>query len=90
MRRRKSPLFFANAFVSPGVNSRAELVPSRRAYARNGAPRRWLADKQVARRYGFMLREDMDLRYGFIRLREDMDLCSRVKNNISLIRCAHS
>jgi hypothetical protein len=23
-------------------------------------------------------------------LREDMDLCSRVKNNISLVRCAHS
>jgi hypothetical protein len=26
----------------PGVNSRAELVPSLRAYARNGALRRWL------------------------------------------------
>jgi hypothetical protein len=35
-------LDFANAFVSRGVNSRAELVPSPRAYARNGAPRRWL------------------------------------------------
>jgi hypothetical protein len=35
-------LDFANAFVSPGVNSRAELVPS--PYARNGAPRRWLGD----------------------------------------------
>jgi hypothetical protein len=31
----------ALAFVSPGVNSRAELVPSPRACARNGAPRRW-------------------------------------------------
>jgi hypothetical protein len=30
-------LDFANAFVSPGVNSRAELVPSPRAYARNGS-----------------------------------------------------
>jgi hypothetical protein len=37
-------LDFANAFVSPGINSRAELVPSPRAYARNGAPRRWLGD----------------------------------------------
>jgi hypothetical protein len=34
----------ANAFVSPGVNSRGELVPSPRAYAWNGAPRRWLGD----------------------------------------------
>ena len=31
-------LDFANAFVSPRVNSRAELVPS------HGAPRRWLWD----------------------------------------------
>jgi hypothetical protein len=38
-------LDFANAFVSPGVNSRAELVPSPRVYARNGAPRRWLGDE---------------------------------------------
>jgi hypothetical protein len=38
-------LDFANAFVSPGVNSLAELVPSPRAYARNGAPRRWLGDE---------------------------------------------
>jgi hypothetical protein len=37
-------LDFANAFVSPGVNRRAELVPSPQAYARNGAPRRWLGD----------------------------------------------
>jgi hypothetical protein len=37
-------LDFANAFVSPGVNSRGELVPSLRAYALNGAPRRWLGD----------------------------------------------
>jgi hypothetical protein len=35
---------FANAFVSPGVNSRAELVPSPRAYAWNGASRRRLGD----------------------------------------------
>jgi hypothetical protein len=28
----------ANAFLSPGVNSQAELVPS------HGAPRRWLGD----------------------------------------------
>jgi hypothetical protein len=28
---------FANAFVFPGVNSRAELVPSPRVYARNDA-----------------------------------------------------
>jgi hypothetical protein len=28
---------FASAFLSPGVNSRAELVPSPRACARNGA-----------------------------------------------------
>ena len=32
-------LDFANFFLSPGVNSRAELVPS------HGAPRRWLGDK---------------------------------------------
>ena len=38
-------LDFASAFLYPGVNSRAELVPSPRAYARNGAPRRWLGDK---------------------------------------------
>jgi hypothetical protein len=38
-------LDFANAFVSPGVNSRWGLVPSPRAYARNGAPRRWLGIK---------------------------------------------
>jgi hypothetical protein len=37
-------LDFASAFVSPGVNSRTELVPSPRAYARNGAPRRWLGN----------------------------------------------
>jgi hypothetical protein len=38
-------LDFANAFVCPGVNSRAELMPSPWAYARNGAPRRWLGDE---------------------------------------------
>jgi hypothetical protein len=37
-------LDFANAFVSLGVNSQAELLPSPQAYARNGAPRRWLGD----------------------------------------------
>ena len=37
-------LDFANAFVSPGVNSRAELVPSPRAYAQNGVPRRWFGE----------------------------------------------
>jgi hypothetical protein len=37
-------LDFASAFLSPGVNSRGELVPSPRAYAGNGAPRRWLGD----------------------------------------------
>ena len=31
-------LYFANAFLSPGVNSRAKSVPS------HGAPRRWLRD----------------------------------------------
>jgi hypothetical protein len=40
-------LDFANAFVSPGVNSRAELVPSPRAYAQNDAPRRWLGDNEL-------------------------------------------
>ena len=30
--------------VSPGINSRAELVPSPRAYVRNGATRRWLGE----------------------------------------------
>jgi hypothetical protein len=39
-------LDFASAFLSPGVNSRTELVPSPRAYARNGAPRRWLGNKK--------------------------------------------
>jgi hypothetical protein len=37
-------LDFANAFLSPGVNSRSELVLSPRANARNGAPRRWLGE----------------------------------------------
>jgi hypothetical protein len=37
-------LDFANAFVSPGVNSRGELVPSPWDYARNAAPRSWLGD----------------------------------------------
>ena len=32
------------AFLFPGVNSRAELVPSPRTNARNGASRRWLGD----------------------------------------------
>jgi hypothetical protein len=36
-------LDFASAFLSPGVNSRGELVPSPGAYARNGE-RRWLRD----------------------------------------------
>ena len=35
------------AFLFPGVNSRAELVPSHRANARNGASRRWLGDKTM-------------------------------------------
>jgi hypothetical protein len=34
-------LDFANAFVSPGVNSRGELVPS------HGASRRGLGDKKL-------------------------------------------
>jgi hypothetical protein len=34
----------ASAFLSPVVNNRTELVPSLRAYARNGAPRRWLGN----------------------------------------------
>jgi hypothetical protein len=38
-------LDFANAFLSPLVNSRAEWVPSPRAYARNDASRRWLGDE---------------------------------------------
>jgi hypothetical protein len=42
-------LDFANDFVSPGVNSVAELVPSPWAYARNGARRRWLGDKIIYR-----------------------------------------
>jgi hypothetical protein len=37
-------LDFASAFLSPGVNSRAELVPSSWAYARNSAPRSWLGN----------------------------------------------
>ena len=40
-------LDLANAFDSPGVNSRGELVPSARTDARNGAPRRWLGDKSL-------------------------------------------
>ena len=39
-----SSMDFANAFVSISVNSRAELVASPQAYARNGAPRRWLGN----------------------------------------------
>jgi hypothetical protein len=40
-------LDFANASLSPGVNSRAELVPSARANARNGTPRRWLGENDA-------------------------------------------
>ena len=39
-------LDFANALVSSGVNSWGELVPSPRAYAQNGDPRRWLGDNR--------------------------------------------
>jgi hypothetical protein len=39
-------LDLANASLSPGVNSRGELVPSPRADARNGTPRRWLGDQE--------------------------------------------
>ena len=34
----------AYAFLFPGVNSRAELVPSPRANSRNGASRRWFGN----------------------------------------------
>ena len=37
-------LDFANAFISPGLNSQEELVPSPRAYTRNGAPHHWLRE----------------------------------------------
>jgi hypothetical protein len=40
-------LDFANAFVSQGVNSRGELVPS------HGASRRRLGEKQDARSWGY-------------------------------------
>lgn len=52
---------FANAFLSPGVNSRAELVPSPRAYARNGASRRWLGENCFCHRRN--LRHKMSLNY---------------------------
>jgi hypothetical protein len=45
MLRQIFQLLFANAFVFSDVNSRAELITSPRAYARNGAPRRWLGEK---------------------------------------------
>jgi hypothetical protein len=52
-------LDFANPFVSPGVNSRAELLPSPPAYARNGAARRWLGDDNVLLLlYGFFVKKD--------------------------------
>ena len=38
---------FANAFLFPGVNSQAELVPSPRANVRNDALRRWLGEKTI-------------------------------------------
>ena len=38
---------FANAFLFPGVNSRAGLVSSPRANARTGASRRWLGNKFI-------------------------------------------
>ena len=41
---------FANAFLFPGVNSRAELVSSPRANTRTGAFRRWLGDKFIKAR----------------------------------------
>ena len=44
---RRPTLYLANAFVSPGVNSRGELVPSPWAYAHNGALRRWPGDDQI-------------------------------------------
>jgi hypothetical protein len=40
-------LDFANAFVSPGVNSRVELVPSPRAYAQNGASLRAVGSENI-------------------------------------------
>jgi hypothetical protein len=40
-------LDLANASASPGVISREELVPSPRAYARNGSSRRWLGDYKI-------------------------------------------
>ena len=38
---------FANAFLFPRVNNQAELVPSPRANARNGASRSWFGDKTI-------------------------------------------
>jgi hypothetical protein len=49
-----SKIDFANAFLSPGVNSRAELVPSPRACAWNGAPRPWLGDNNGVWRYMYI------------------------------------
>jgi hypothetical protein len=63
------PLDFANAFVSPGVNSRGELIPSPRAYARNGAPRRWLRGKTPAHAVNITNNKDFGAFLGFRRTR---------------------
>jgi hypothetical protein len=52
-------LDIVNAFLSPGVNIRAELVRSHQPYARNGAPRRWLGDKYMADIFKSHLEEEV-------------------------------
>jgi hypothetical protein len=47
-------LDFANASLSPGVNSRVEVELSPRANARNGAPRRWHGDEEMVVQYCLM------------------------------------
>jgi hypothetical protein len=76
-------LDFANAFLSPGVNSRAELVPSPRAYVRNSAPRRWLGDKlYTANCIKVVLRQSWKVKAK----REKYDGCYELNIHLAYIR----
>jgi hypothetical protein len=74
-------LDFTSAFLSPGVNSRAELLPSPRAYARNGAPRRWLGDYTKVR---FLMPEGMWLHFSQLLLVRT-DKCIKYTLKISIM-----
>ena len=57
----------SHGFPECRKNSRVELVPSPRAYARNGASRRWLGDKcyaqKITRRYSAVLPTSTNIKH---------------------------